>query len=279
MPLCIDCGKKEVEEGVLFCPDCGPRFEKGFTAGERQRPIKEPGVPTRQSHSWFVRHLNWTLVFVWLICNGLVLWGVYPKPTPTESELSSGLSIYVDGSYSNLWSSTNTPHLVWVESTSDPGWQDADLVLYLKNDLGIPIRVNADHSSEVILVGTTWLPKYAIPGFSVSSDMVVLKPHASSPINIRISESPLFYAGNGRIYFHIYPVATESTNVMMITLIVIAATAMLSAEVWYLKQKRRSLLNLFWTLLSWIGFIVILSLENKAVSPLNKEGEESSTTN
>lgn len=239
-------------------------------------------------YSWFVRHLNWTLVFVWLISNGLVLWAVYPQPTPTQSELSSGLSIYADEACSNLWNSSNTPDLVWVESTSESEspykWQDANIVLYLKNNLGIPISVNADHSSEQILLGTTWVPKYAIPGFSISSDTVILEPHASSPINIRIHESPevLSFSSvtpSGTIYFHIYPIETESTNVMMITLIVIAVIAILSTEVWYLKQKRRSLFNLFWNLLSWIGFIVILSLENKAVSPLNKDGEENSTTN
>jgi len=66
---------------------------------------------------------------------------------------------------------------------------------------------------------------------------------------------------------------------MMITLIIIAAIAILSTEVRYLKQKRRSLFNLFWNLLHVFGFMIILSLENKAVSPLNKEGEESLTSN
>jgi hypothetical protein len=283
MPLCINCGKKEVKEGVWLCPDCSRRVEKGFTPEGGQKHIQELRVSTRQSHSWFVRHLNWTLVFVWLISNGLVLWAVYPKPTPTQSELSSGLSIYVDEGCSNLWSSTNTPALVWVESTSETEspyeWQDANIVLYLKNNLGVPISVNADHSSEQILLGTTWVPKYAIPGFSISSDTVILEPHASTPINIKIHRCPVVLSfspttPSGTIYFHIYPIATESTNAMMITLIIIAAIAILSTEVWYLKQKRRSLLNLFWNLLSWIGFIIILRLENRAVSSLNEEGEE-----
>jgi hypothetical protein len=239
------------------------------------------GQTDNKQYSWFVRHLNWTLVFVWLISNGLVLWAVYPKPTPTESELSSGLSIYVDEDCSNLWNSSNTPELVWVDSTSESEspykWQDANIVLYLKNNLGIPISVNADHSSEEMLLGSTWVPKYAIPGFSISSDTVTLGPHASSPINIKIHESPevLSFSSatpSGTIYFHIYPIATESTNFMTITLIVIAVIAMLSIEVWYLKQKRRSLFNLFWNLLSFVGLIVILSLENKAVSPLNTQG-------
>jgi len=244
------------------------------------------GQTDNKRYSWFIRHLNWTLVFVWLISNGLVFWAVYPEPTPTESELSSGLSIYVDENCSNLWNSSNTPDLVWVDSTSESEspykWQDANIVLYLKNNLGIPISVNADHSSEQILLGTTWIPKYAIPGFSISSDTVLLEPHASSPINIKIHESPevLSFSSatpSGTIYFHIYPIATESTNVMTITLIIVAVIAMLSIEVWYLKQKRRSLFNLFWNLLSFLGLIVILSLENKAVSPLNQE--ESSTSN
>jgi hypothetical protein len=244
------------------------------------------GQTDNKRYSWFIRHLNWTLVFVWLISNGLVFWAVYPEPTPTESELSSGLSIYVDENCSNLWNSSNTPDLIWVDSASESEspykWQDANIVLYLKNNLGIPISVNADHSSEQILLGTTWVPKYAIPGFSISSDTVLLEPHASSPINIKIHESPevLSFSSatpSGMIYFHIYPIATESTNVMMITLIIIAVIAMLSIEVWYLKQKRRSLFNLFWNLLGFLGLIVILSLENKAVSPLNQE--ESSTSN
>ena len=99
--------------------------------------------------------------------------------------------------------------------------------------------------------------------------------------NVKIHESPevlAFSPTSGTIYFHIYPMATESTSVMMITLIAIAVIAVLSTEVWYLKQKKRSLFNLFWNLLSWIGFIVILSLENKAISPLNQNGQESSTT-
>lgn len=32
---------------------------------------------------------------------------------------------------------------------------------------------------------------------------------------------------------------------------------------WLLKQKGRSLFNLFYLLLSWIGFVIVLCLENK----------------
>jgi hypothetical protein len=273
MPRCIDCGKKEVDEGSWFCPECRQRREKGSVLEKRQRRIEDPGAPTQQSNSWFARHLNWTLVLVYLISTGLIFWAVYGQPTPTQAELSSGLSIYVDEDCSSIWTSTNTPDLVWGESTN--GWQTANMVLYLKNNLGIPIQVRANHSSEEMLLGDTWVPRYAIPGLSISSDTVILEPHTSSPINIKIDQS-LYSPGTGSIYFHIYSVATGSTNVTMITLIVVANIAVLCTEVWYLKRKRRSLFNLFWHLLSWIGFIVILSLENKAAAPLVKDGEGSS---
>jgi type II secretory pathway pseudopilin PulG len=48
MPLCINCGKKEVKEGVWFCPDCSGRLEKRFTREERQKHIQEPRASTRE---------------------------------------------------------------------------------------------------------------------------------------------------------------------------------------------------------------------------------------
>jgi len=40
--------------------------------------------------------------------------------------------------------------------------------------------------------------------------------------------------------------------------------AFIGVAAWVIKQKGRSLFNLFWLLLSWIGIIVILCLENRA---------------
>jgi hypothetical protein len=50
-----------------------------------------------------------------------------------------------------------------------------------------------------------------------------------------------------------------------------AMVIILSTEIWYLRQKGRSLFNLFWNLLIYVGFIIILCLEN------NKEKLELTT--
>lgn len=44
----------------------------------------------------------------------------------------------------------------------------------------------------------------------------------------------------------------------------VAAIAMLGTEVWYLRQKDRSIAWLLINLLTWIGLIVLLSLENRS---------------
>ena len=60
-------------------------------------------------------------------------------------------------------------------------------------------------------------------------------------------------------------------------LIVFAVVALLSVEIWYLLQKRRSLFYLLLNLLALIGFIVLLILENKTIPLITKfargEGE------
>jgi len=58
-----------------------------------------------------------------------------------------------------------------------------------------------------------------------------------------------------------------------ITLLALAAIVMLGTEIWYLMQKRRSLFFLFLNLLSWVGFVILLSLENKAVKRATLENE------
>jgi len=57
-----------------------------------------------------------------------------------------------------------------------------------------------------------------------------------------------------------------------------AMVIVFGTEIWYLRQKGRSLFNLFWNLLVYIGFIIILCLENnnknKLESTINKEVEQ-----
>lgn len=48
-----------------------------------------------------------------------------------------------------------------------------------------------------------------------------------------------------------------------VILFALAGLLILSTEVWYLLQKRRSLFYLFLNLLSWVGFIILLTLTNK----------------
>jgi hypothetical protein len=50
-----------------------------------------------------------------------------------------------------------------------------------------------------------------------------------------------------------------------VILFVLAGILILGTEVWYLLQKRRSLFYLFLNLLNWIGFLILLALENKGV--------------
>ncbi|MCR4393993.1 MAG: hypothetical protein NUV31_06455 [Dehalococcoidales bacterium] len=54
-------------------------------------------------------------------------------------------------------------------------------------------------------------------------------------------------------------------------LVVMAAIIMLGTEIWYLRQKRRSLFFLFLNLLNLIGFAILLSLENRAAEQAIEE--------
>ena len=45
-------------------------------------------------------------------------------------------------------------------------------------------------------------------------------------------------------------------------LLVPAVGISIGTEIWYLKQKGRSLWNLLWNPLPYVGFIIILTLEN-----------------
>lgn len=226
-------------------------------------------------YEWAKQHLNWTLFFSWLIAGGLVFGGYVStsNTTPTPDELFSDLLVYQDGQYIpvSVWIESDIPPLQWIDSTSETEspyeWKTAHLELYLKNKGDIPIKVEVSSSSEMLIYGTDMTPKYAIPGYSVSSEAVILSPNESNPIDIIIKMSPEVlsfssFSTDGGFYFHVLPLSSDSSNSIIIALTVIAILIFLPTEIWYLKQKHRSLWNLCWNLLSWIGFIVILSLEN-----------------
>jgi len=64
MGYCTECGTK-LEENMRFCPECGQRLV-GFGSAEKTGagPILEAST---KYGSWFQRHLNWTLIFAYLI--------------------------------------------------------------------------------------------------------------------------------------------------------------------------------------------------------------------
>ena len=59
MPLCLNCGKEVVNEGVYFCPKCERLLKPNL--GEEQRYIPKFEAPLKEKN-WFERHLNWTIV-------------------------------------------------------------------------------------------------------------------------------------------------------------------------------------------------------------------------
>ncbi|MDD5700740.1 MAG: hypothetical protein PHU23_01715 [Dehalococcoidales bacterium] len=74
----------------------------------------------------------------------------------------------------------------------------------------------------------------------------------------------LFYLG----YFSAPP--NGSITLKWVGLFVLAGILILGTEIWYLLQKRRSLFFLFLNLLNWIGFIILLTLENKSVEVMKQ---------
>jgi len=60
---CPNCGQSGVQ-GVKFCPRCGQKL-MGSDLEEGQSYAFEPTAPLKET-SWFRRHLNWTMVLVWL---------------------------------------------------------------------------------------------------------------------------------------------------------------------------------------------------------------------
>ena len=64
--------------------------------------------------------------------------------------------------------------------------------------------------------------------------------------------------------FIIYLVSyLEEDAGLIITACIICAIAQLGTEIWYLRQKRRSLWFLLLNILNWIGLIILLNLENR----------------
>jgi len=66
---------------------------------------------------------------------------------------------------------------------------------------------------------------------------------------------------------------SEDPSIGSFALVVLAVVISLWIEVWYLKQKDRSLWNLCWNLLNLIGFIVLLCLTNMRAEQGNMEAE------
>jgi len=108
------------------------------------------------------------------------------QPSSITQDLSSNLWIYLDENYTKLWDSTNVPDLdniPWSTPTLEGPykWQTGTLIVYLRNVGNITIAVNASATER---------PGLAIPGISISSNTVILKPNERSPITITIHQSP-----------------------------------------------------------------------------------------
>ncbi|MGA2669921.1 MAG: hypothetical protein ABSF21_00665 [Dehalococcoidia bacterium] len=67
MPLCTNCGKKEVDEGVWLCPDCSQRLEIGFTPDERQKHIQEPQQKTRKKKAGVIIAIVIAIIVIALV--------------------------------------------------------------------------------------------------------------------------------------------------------------------------------------------------------------------
>jgi len=57
----------------------------------------------------------------------------------------------------------------------------------------------------------------------------------------------------------------DEGNVGFWILLILAIVLILGTEVWYLLKKKRSLFFLFLNLVGWIGLIILLMLDNKAI--------------
>ena len=214
--------------------------------------------------NWFKRHLNWTylfcMVFAFFVAFMIGLVSGLASLVPDTTDPLYGLQIYLDESYTRPWSGNNMPdlnNLSWSTSDSN-GWQNATLTAYL---------VNRGNTTLEVKTSATENPQYAMPGFSVSSDAIVLGPHERGPIFIKMSQSPMVLAalspdaGMETIYFQVNPMPKDEGSADLAIWITVIAILIGSAG-WVLHQKGRSY---GWLLLSLsgIGIIIILCLENK----------------
>lgn len=212
--------------------------------------------------NWFKRHLNWTyllsIIFAFFVAFTIEVISGFTSIIPDTSDPSYGLHIYLDKNYTRLWSATDVPDLnnmPWTAPDSS-GWQTATLIVYLENRGSNTLEVNVLATED---------PRFARPGFSVSSDIVVLNPNERSPIVIKISQSPAVLAalssdiGMDIIYWHMKPVPQVGNDTLAIW---VSIAIMVGVAGWVLHQKGRSY---GWLLLSLsgIGIIIILCLENK----------------
>ena len=182
---CSSCGSPNAF-GQQFCGACG-------------KPLALRSEEKRRGTSpWLI--ILVVFIAVVFIGGGLLL--AHDTSTSTSS-LSSNLLIYLDENYTKPWDKTNIPdlnNLVWSASPSEAGWETSTLTAFLKNVGNIPIKVNATSSER---------PGLAFPGFSVSSDSIVIKPNEYSPINITIDVrpdvDPTLYSNKNAvtIYFHV----------------------------------------------------------------------------
>ena len=71
----------------------------------------------------------------------------------------------------------------------------------------------------------------------------------------------VFLIANGIVYWAVFK---TSTNVgLYAVFILVAFILLLGTEILYLKQKNCSLFNLLWNLVPYVGFIIILTLDNR----------------
>ncbi len=212
--------------------------------------------------NWFKKHLNWTyllsIVLAFLIALLIVVISVFV--VVKKSSPFYPLYTYLDESYTSLWSETDVPNLdslPWSAADSS-GWQTATFTAYLENRGNLTVEVK---------VVTTEEPRFATPGFSASSDVVVLKPNERSPTVIKMSRNPAVQSALSpdkaweTIYFQVQPVSLDENVVELVYWITIIPI-LVGSTAWVLHQKGRSY---GWLLLSLtgIGVIIILCLENK----------------
>jgi len=113
-----------------------------------------------------------------------------------NADPSSELEIYLDDKYTILWDSTVLPDLNNLTWSEDDGWRSAEFIVYLKNVGNQAITIHASENEEL-------KPRYAIRGFAVSSDKVVLKPKEQKPFIAIINHASWVEVPNPTIYFHI----------------------------------------------------------------------------